>query len=85
MGLVVAVLAVVVLAYLLGTFPSAELVARHYGVDVTKSGSGNPGASNVMCKSIDRAMTITDVALWEKTGGRSGTFRREPDFDDLDL
>jgi acyl phosphate:glycerol-3-phosphate acyltransferase len=43
-----AVLAVVVLAYLLGTFPSADLVARHYGVDVTKSGSGNPGASNVM-------------------------------------
>ena len=48
MGLVTAVLAVVVLAYLLGTFPSADLVARHYGVDVTKSGSGNPGASNVM-------------------------------------
>ena len=48
MGAVVAVLAVVVLAYLLGTFPSADLVARHYGVDVTKSGSGNPGASNVM-------------------------------------
>jgi glycerol-3-phosphate acyltransferase PlsY len=48
MGVVVAVLSVVVLAYLLGTFPSADLVARHYGVDVTKSGSGNPGASNVM-------------------------------------
>ena len=48
MDAVVAVLAVVVLAYLLGTFPSADLVARHYGVDVTKSGSGNPGASNVM-------------------------------------
>jgi glycerol-3-phosphate acyltransferase PlsY len=45
---VVAVLSVVVLAYLLGTFPSADLVARHYGVDVTKSGSGNPGASNVV-------------------------------------
>lgn len=29
-----------------------------------------------MCKSADRAMTITDVALWEKTGGQSGTFRR---------
>ena len=29
-----------------------------------------------MCKSRDRAMTITDVALWEKTGGRSGTYRR---------
>ena len=38
-----------------------------------------------MCKSIDREMTITEVALWEKTGGRSGTFRREPDFDELDL
>ena len=38
-----------------------------------------------MCKSIDRAMTITDVALWEKTGGRSGIFRREPDFDEFDL
>jgi glycerol-3-phosphate acyltransferase PlsY len=37
-----------VVAYLLGTFPSADLVARHYGVDVTKAGSGNPGASNVM-------------------------------------
>jgi cyclic pyranopterin monophosphate synthase len=38
-----------------------------------------------MCKSIDRAMTITEVALWEKTGGRSGIFRREPDFDEYDL
>jgi glycerol-3-phosphate acyltransferase PlsY len=41
-------LCLVPLAYLLGTFPSAALVARHYGVDVTKAGSGNPGASNVM-------------------------------------
>ncbi|MGD9751351.1 MAG: cyclic pyranopterin monophosphate synthase MoaC [Acidimicrobiia bacterium] len=36
-----------------------------------------------MCKSADRSMTIGDVALWEKTGGRSGTFRREsPAADD---
>jgi glycerol-3-phosphate acyltransferase PlsY len=34
-------------AYLLGTFPSAQLVARASGVDITKVGSGNPGASNV--------------------------------------
>lgn len=33
-------------AYLVGTFPSAELVARRRGVDVTAAGSGNPGASN---------------------------------------
>jgi cyclic pyranopterin phosphate synthase len=38
-----------------------------------------------MCKSIDREMTITEVALWEKTGGRSGIFRREPDIDAFDL
>jgi acyl phosphate:glycerol-3-phosphate acyltransferase len=33
-------------AYLLGTFPSAEVVARRRGVDVRTAGSGNPGASN---------------------------------------
>jgi cyclic pyranopterin phosphate synthase len=31
-----------------------------------------------MCKSTDRAMSIGEVALWEKTGGRSGIWRREP-------
>ncbi len=34
-------------AYLLGTFPTAVLVARAGGHDVTAEGSGNPGASNV--------------------------------------
>jgi cyclic pyranopterin phosphate synthase len=29
-----------------------------------------------MCKSADRGMTIGEIALWEKTGGRSGTYRR---------
>ena len=29
-----------------------------------------------MCKSADRAMVIGDLALWEKTGGRSGPYRR---------
>lgn len=41
----VAILAVP--AYLLGTFPTAVLVARAGGHDVTAEGSGNPGASNV--------------------------------------
>ncbi|MBM3998702.1 MAG: cyclic pyranopterin monophosphate synthase MoaC [Planctomycetes bacterium] len=30
-----------------------------------------------MCKSIDRSMTIESVRLEEKSGGRSGVFRRE--------
>jgi glycerol-3-phosphate acyltransferase PlsY len=34
-------------AYLIGTFPSASLVAARRGVEITSSGSGNPGASNV--------------------------------------
>jgi glycerol-3-phosphate acyltransferase PlsY len=34
-------------AYLLGTFPTAVLIARAGGHDVTTEGSGNPGASNV--------------------------------------
>ena len=34
-------------AYLLGTFPTAVLVAKAGGHDVTVEGSGNPGASNV--------------------------------------
>ena len=34
-----------------------------------------------MCKSVDRSMVIGDIALWEKTGGRSGNFRRQHDLD----
>lgn len=32
-----------------------------------------------MCKALDRSMVIGDLALWEKTGGRSGTYRRADD------
>lgn len=30
-----------------------------------------------MCKAIDKAMTITDLCLLKKSGGKSGTFVRE--------
>lgn len=42
----VAVVATMV-AYAIGTFPSAPLVARANGIDITQVGSGNPGASNI--------------------------------------
>jgi cyclic pyranopterin phosphate synthase len=29
-----------------------------------------------MCKAVDRAMTVTDIRLIRKTGGKSGTFER---------
>ena len=39
-----------------------------------------------MCKSIDRSMTIGELQLWEKNGGRSGTWRRPKSGpDDFDL
>ena len=41
------VLVLIQFAYLLGTFPSAFIVARRRGIDITSTGSGNPGASNV--------------------------------------
>ena len=37
----------IVPAYLLGTFPSAVMVARSKGIDIHEVGSGNPGASNI--------------------------------------
>ena len=30
-----------------------------------------------MCKAIDRGMEVTGVRLLEKSGGRSGTWRRD--------
>jgi glycerol-3-phosphate acyltransferase PlsY len=40
-------LALVPASYVLGMFPSAVMVARASGIDITQHGSGNPGASNV--------------------------------------
>jgi cyclic pyranopterin phosphate synthase len=31
-----------------------------------------------MCKAVDRGMTITDVKLVEKHGGKSGSYVRAP-------
>ena len=39
---------VLVLAYLFGSIPAGVLVARTYGVDIRKVGSGNIGATNVL-------------------------------------
>lgn len=32
-----------------------------------------------MCKSADKSMVIGEIALWEKTGGKSGAYRRTAD------
>ncbi len=57
----VAALAVVAAAYLLGTFPSAMLAGRRRGVDPTRSGSGNPGTTNVLRTAGRQAAALTLV------------------------
>lgn len=71
-------------AYLLGTFPSAVLVARAAGIDITATGSGNPGASNVtrtlgwrkgvVVFALDalKGMVAALIGLW--VGGRAGGY-----------
>jgi acyl phosphate:glycerol-3-phosphate acyltransferase len=49
----------VVAAYLIGTFPTALLVGRRRGVDPTRAGSGNPGATNMARTAGRRAGAIT--------------------------
>lgn len=39
--------AMVAVAYVVGMFPTAQLVGRAFGHDPLREGSGNPGASNV--------------------------------------
>lgn len=51
----------VVLAYLVGTFPTALLVGRRAGHDPTAEGSNNPGASNVYRVAGRRAGVVVLV------------------------
>jgi glycerol-3-phosphate acyltransferase PlsY len=80
----IVVLALAPLAWLLGTFPSALLVARAHGRDVTKEGSGNPGATNVTRLLGWRAGAVVLVCDFAKgaiaagvglvVGGRPGAY-----------
>ena len=56
---------------------SAETVGRT-GVEMEALTACAIAALTVydMCKSLDRSITIEDLALWEKSGGRSGHWRR---------
>ena len=70
-----------VVAYGFGTFPSAAIVAGKKNLDITKVGSGNPGASNVIRNLgwktglavflMDMAKAALAVGLaWGVTGDR---------------
>jgi cyclic pyranopterin phosphate synthase len=69
------------------TFPADDLlridatvrVFGRTGVEMEALTAASVAALTVydMCKAVDRVMTIERVRLEEKSGGRSGTFRRE--------
>jgi glycerol-3-phosphate acyltransferase PlsY len=79
-----AVILLVPVAWLLGTFPSAVLVARAHGRDVMREGSGNPGASNVarlvgwragaLVLVLDFAKGALAAGVGYAVGGRPGAF-----------
>jgi cyclic pyranopterin phosphate synthase len=54
-------------------------VAGKTGVEMEALTAVSAAALTVydMCKAVDRGMTITDVRLLEKRGGRSGTWKRK--------
>jgi glycerol-3-phosphate acyltransferase PlsY len=64
--------ALVIPAYLLGTFPTALLVGRLRGHDPTQEGSGNPGASNAyrtMGRRAGAAVLLGDLCKGALAGG----------------
>jgi glycerol-3-phosphate acyltransferase PlsY len=71
-------------AYLMGTFPSAALVARANGINIRAVGSGNPGASNVTRMlgwrrgvwvfALDAAKGALAAGLGLWVGGRPGGY-----------
>jgi len=78
------VAAVTVAAYLLGTFPSAIIVARASNVDITSRGSGNPGASNVartlgwkkgvLVYVLDALKAVVAVVIGRAVAGDAGGY-----------
>src|SRR6476619_6913771 len=67
-----AIALLVPVAWLLGTFPSAQLVARAHGRDVLAEGSGNPGASNVHRLLGWRAGALVLLADFAKGASAAG-------------
>ncbi len=54
-------LALLVPAYVVGTFPTAQIMTRRAGIDVMTAGSGNPGASNTFRTAGRKAGTVVLV------------------------
>lgn len=64
---------------------AAVRMTGHTGVEMEALTAVSFAALTIydMCKSYDRAMTISDVCLLKKSGGKSGTFKRDKDVKSL--
>jgi glycerol-3-phosphate acyltransferase PlsY len=71
-GALAAGVAAIVVAYGVGTLPTAILVAGRHGVDPTSAGSGNPGATNVLETVGARAGALTLVGDLAKGAAAAG-------------
>ena len=67
------------------TGPAVDIVATakvtgRTGVEMEALTAASVAALTVydMCKSVDRGMTVTDLRLLEKSGGKSGDYSRTP-------
>ncbi|MGK2928862.1 MAG: glycerol-3-phosphate acyltransferase [Acidimicrobiales bacterium] len=79
-----AIAVAVVVAYVIGTFPTAQLVGRRRGFDPTTTGSGNPGASNTtrvggmragaQVLAGDAGKGVLAAALGYAAGGRTAAW-----------
>ena len=64
----------------LGVYLEAEVTTRaQTGVEMEALTAVSVAALTVydMCKAVDKAITITDIRLELKTGGKSGEYRRQ--------
>lgn len=76
MALPLAMPLALIAAYIVGSIDFAVIVARMHGVDITKVGSGNPGASNVL-RSIGKlpaAMVLLGDMMKGVIGAAIGFF-----------
>jgi len=62
MGTILATIIALIPFYLLGSFPSGYLLAKLHGIDITKQGSGNVGATNV-ARSLGKRAGIMTLIL----------------------
>jgi cyclic pyranopterin phosphate synthase len=63
-----------------GVYLEAEVTTRaQTGVEMEALTAVSVAALTVydMCKALDKAITITDIRLESKTGGKSGDYQRE--------